>query len=67
METKKKDNIIKEATKLCFDLAKLVFAGIILVGIMQTGIGLSWLLGAGVFSVTGLLLFGFLLTTYKND
>lgn len=36
MDKQKKDRVIKEASKFCLDMAKLVFAGIILAGIMQT-------------------------------
>lgn len=68
MDKQKKDRVIKEASKFCLDMAKLVFAGIILAGIMQTGIKtpvLLWWAGVAVL-ILALSEFGLLLL-YKND
>lgn len=68
MDKQKKDRVIKEASKFCSDMAKLVFAGIILAGIMQTGIKTPVLLWWAGVAVLILALSGFgLLLLYKND
>ncbi|MBO8433378.1 MAG: ABC transporter permease [Bacteroidetes bacterium] len=68
MDKQKKDRVIKEASKFCLDMAKLVFAGIILAGIMQTGIKTPVLLWWAGVAVLILALSGFgLLLLYKND
>lgn len=68
MDKQKKDRVIKEASKFCLDMAKLVFAGIILAGIMQTGIKTPVLLWWTGVAVLILALSGFgLLLLYKND
>lgn len=68
MDKQKKDRVIKEASKFCLDMAKLVFAGIILAGIMQTGIQTPVLLWWAGVAVLILALSGFgLLLLYKND
>lgn len=68
MDKQKKDRVIKEASKFCLDMAKLVFAGIILAGIMQTGIKTPVLLWWAGVAVLILAPSGFgLLLLYKND
>lgn len=68
MDKQKKDRVIKDASKFCLDMAKLVFAGIILAGIMQTGIKTPVLLWWAGVAVLILALSGFgLLLLYKND
>ena len=68
MDKQKKDRVIKEASKFCLDMAKLVFAGIILAGTMQTGIKTPVLLWWAGVAVLILALSGFgLLLLYKND
>ncbi|MBR3015314.1 MAG: ABC transporter permease [Bacteroidaceae bacterium] len=53
MKLKKEDKLelYKEESKFFVDVAKLVFAGVILAGILKEDVGLLWLLCGGVISV----------------
>ena len=60
---KPKDNqgIALEAGKFCLDIAKLVFGGVILAGIMQQGIEFNSLFLTGLGVVLLFIVFGFYL------
>ena len=62
-EPKVKDNqsIAFEAGKFCLDIAKLVFGGVILAGIMQQGIEFNSLFLTGLGVVLLFVVFGFYL------
>ena len=62
-EPKVKDNqsIAFEAGKFCLDIAKLVFGGVILAGIMQQGIEFNSLFLTGLGVVLLFAMFGFYL------
>ncbi len=51
--------LYKEASKFFVDVAKLVFAGVILSGIMKEDIDLIWLVGVGLLSTVLSLLAGY--------
>ena len=65
LETTEKPNpensqsIALEAGKFCLDIAKLVFGGVILAGIMQQGIDFNSLFLTGLFVVLLFVAFGF--------
>lgn len=44
-----------EVSKFFIDIAKLVFAGVILAGLLKENISLEWLLLGGTLSVAGCL------------
>jgi len=58
---KKKQGIALEAGKFCLDIAKLVFGGVILAGIMQQGIDFNSLFLTGLGVVLLFVTFGFYL------
>lgn len=62
-EQKPKDNqsVALEAGKFCLDIAKLVFGGVILAGIMQQGIEFNSLFITGLAVVLLFVVFGFYL------
>ena len=61
-DTSKEDqSIALEAGKFCLDIAKLVFGGVILAGIMQQGIEFNSLFLTGLGVVLLFVVFGFYL------
>ena len=58
---KKDQGIALEAGKFCLDIAKLVFGGVILAGIMQQGIEFNSLFLTGLAVVLIFVTFGFYL------
>ena len=54
-------SIALEAGKFCLDIAKLVFGGVILAGIMQQGIDFNSLFLTGLSVVLLFVIFGFYL------
>ena len=58
---KSDQSIALEAGKFCFDIAKLVFGGVILAGIMQQGIEFNSLFLTGLSVVLLFVIFGFYL------
>lgn len=58
---KKDQGIALEAGKFCLDIAKLVFGGVILAGIMQQGIEFNSLFITGLVVVLIFVTFGFYL------
>lgn len=65
----KKENhsIAFEAGKFCLDIAKLVFGGVILAGIMQQGIEFNSLFLTGLGVVLLFVVFGFYLIKKSNS
>ena len=63
MEQKPQDDqgVALEAGKFCLDIAKLVFGGVILAGIMQQGIEFNSLFLTGLGVVLLFVVFGFYL------
>ena len=68
MEIKKnsKNLMLEEAGKYCLDLSKLVFGGVILVGIMDLSINIAVLLAVGVVIVAILAYTGFAFLKLSN-
>jgi len=65
---KKEDHSIAfEAGKFCLDIAKLVFGGVILAGIMQQGIEFNSLFLTGLGVVLLFVAFGFYLIKKSNN
>ena len=65
--TKKK--ILVESSKFTLDLAKLVFAGLVLAGVKDLDIQVYWVIGLGVFSLMVLVSMScvcFILGNYKK-
>ena len=60
-EQKQEQSIAFEAGKFCLDIAKLVFGGVILAGIMQQGIEFNSLFLTGLSVVLLFVVFGFYL------
>ena len=60
-EQKQEQSIAFEAGKFCLDIAKLVFGGVILAGIMQQGIEFNSLFLTGLGVVLLFVAFGFYL------
>ncbi len=60
-EPKEEQSIAFEAGKFCLDIAKLVFGGVILAGIMQQGIEFNSLFLTGLGVVLLFVAFGFYL------
>lgn len=60
-EQKSEQSIAFEAGKFCLDIAKLVFGGVILAGIMQQGIEFNSLFLTGLGVVLLFVVFGFYL------
>ena len=60
-EQKEEQGIAFEAGKFCLDIAKLVFGGVILAGIMQQGIEFNSLFLTGLGVVLLFVAFGFYL------
>ena len=64
---KKEDHSLAfEAGKFCLDIAKLVFGGVILAGIMQQGIEFNSLFLTGLGVVLLFVVFGFYLIKQSN-
>ena len=61
VEQKQEQSIAFEAGKFCLDIAKLVFGGVILAGIMQQGIEFNSLFLTGLSVVLLFVVFGFYL------
>ena len=65
---KRKNDILKfEAGKFCLDVAKLVFAGVILGGIMAQDVDYLILYTIGLLVTIVLVIYGFLLIAYSKD
>ena len=60
-DQKQEQSIAFEAGKFCLDIAKLVFGGVILAGIMQQGIEFNSLFLTGLAVVLLFVAFGFYL------
>ena len=60
-------SIAFEAGKFCLDIAKLVFGGVILAGIMQQGIEFNSLFLTGLCVVLLFVVFGFYLIKKSKD
>ncbi|MBO5614442.1 MAG: ABC transporter permease [Prevotella sp.] len=60
-ETQPDTTIALEAGKFCLDIAKLVFGGVILAGVMQQGIEFNSLFLTGTGVVLLFVVFGFYL------
>ena len=60
-------SIAFEAGKFCLDIAKLVFGGVILAGIMQQGIEFNSLFLTGLGVVLLFVAFGFYLIKKSNN
>ena len=63
---KEDHSIAFEAGKFCLDIAKLVFGGVILAGIMQQGIEFNSLFLTGLGVVLLFVVFGFYLIKKSN-
>ena len=63
---KEEHNIAFEAGKFCLDIAKLIFGGVILAGIMQQGIEFNSLFLTGLSVVLLFVVFGFYLIKKSN-
>lgn len=61
MDKGDRQELMKEGAKLLFDFGKLLFAGIVIAGIMQSGLALRSLFWIGGISVFASVLLGFLL------
>ena len=61
IETVRKEKLILEGGKFCLDIAKLVFGGVILAGIMAQDMNIALLLAVGFGVVLVFVLFGFYL------
>lgn len=59
--------LYREASKFFVDVAKLVFAGVIIAGIMKEDIDLLWLVGVGLASVVLSLAAGYKLFELGNS
>ena len=46
----KKSKTLEEAGKYCLDISKLIFAGIVLTGIINSGGDKLWILCSGIFA-----------------
>jgi hypothetical protein len=66
-ERREDHNIAFEAGKFCLDIAKLVFGGVILAGIMQQGIEFNSLFLTGLGVVLLFVVFGFYLIKKSNQ
>ena len=59
MDIEKRESLFAEAGKFCIDIAKLIFGGIILAGIMEVGMDKFFLFTIGgictvIFAIVGL-------------
>ncbi len=69
MKLKKEDKLelYKEESKFFVDVAKLVFAGTILSGIMKEDINFWWLISGSLVAVFGLLLVAYYMFKLSKD